>query len=242
MSLTISLSQLYINSSLERTRGSIDVVKRKKKEGFSKTLHKKRPGYSCFGFEIPLIHRLFNFKTFETHQKFPSQKVAAFFLYPPFPPPYSPKKKLRYEHGPGNAVKPFSDVVPWQNSKFQRDFEVITVNSFFWKGSGRTTPTGMRNSKWGFVSSIESINREWLMLEISFFYFWLVVSTHLKNMLVKLDHLPKVRGENKKYLKAPPRFHSFMCIPFILFGQFHSSMKAMNKKYGMVRGNFPSLF
>ena len=32
----------------------------------------------------------------------------------------------------------------------------------------------------------------------------LVVSTHLKNMIVKLDHFPKVRGENKKYLKPPP--------------------------------------
>ena len=27
--------------------------------------------------------------------------------------------------------------------------------------------------------------------------------THLKNMLVKWDHLPKVRGENKKSLKPP---------------------------------------
>ena len=26
---------------------------------------------------------------------------------------------------------------------------------------------------------------------------WLVVSTHLENMLVKLDHLPRDRGENK---------------------------------------------
>ena len=30
-----------------------------------------------------------------------------------------------------------------------------------------------------------------------------MVSTHLKNMLVKLVIFPKVRGENKKYLKAP---------------------------------------
>ena len=30
-----------------------------------------------------------------------------------------------------------------------------------------------------------------------------MVSTHLKNMLVKLDHFP--RDENKKYLKPPPR-------------------------------------
>ncbi len=33
-----------------------------------------------------------------------------------------------------------------------------------------------------------------------------VVSTHLKNMLLKLDHFPKDRGENKKYLKPPPSF------------------------------------
>ena len=34
---------------------------------------------------------------------------------------------------------------------------------------------------------------------------WLVVEpTHLKNMLVKMDHFPRVRGENKKYLKPPP--------------------------------------
>ena len=34
---------------------------------------------------------------------------------------------------------------------------------------------------------------------------WLVVSTHLKNMLVKLDHFHRYRGENsQKYLKPPP--------------------------------------
>ena len=34
----------------------------------------------------------------------------------------------------------------------------------------------------------------------------LVVSTHLKNMLLKLGHLPQVcRGENKESLKPPPR-------------------------------------
>ena len=34
---------------------------------------------------------------------------------------------------------------------------------------------------------------------------WLVVEpTHLKNMLVKLDHFPRGRGENKKYLKPLP--------------------------------------
>ena len=31
---------------------------------------------------------------------------------------------------------------------------------------------------------------------------WLVVSTHLKNMLVKLDHFPRDRGENTKDLSC----------------------------------------
>ena len=31
-----------------------------------------------------------------------------------------------------------------------------------------------------------------------------VEPTHLKNMLVKLDHLPKDRDENEKSLKPPP--------------------------------------
>ena len=44
-------------------------------------------------------------------------------------------------------------------------------------------------------------------IEPSFFkeFFYLVVSTHLKHMLVKLDHFPRDRGENTKYLKPPPR-------------------------------------
>ena len=33
-------------------------------------------------------------------------------------------------------------------------------------------------------------------------YIWLVVSTHLKNMLVKLDYFSKDRGENKKSLSC----------------------------------------
>ena len=38
--------------------------------------------------------------------------------------------------------------------------------------------------------------------------FWLVVEpTHLKNMLVKLEIFPMFRGENKKYLKPPPRYN-----------------------------------
>ena len=36
-------------------------------------------------------------------------------------------------------------------------------------------------------------------------FWWLVVSTHLKNMPVKLGIIsPGFRGENKKYLKPPP--------------------------------------
>ena len=31
---------------------------------------------------------------------------------------------------------------------------------------------------------------------------WLVVSTHLKNMLVKMDHFPRDQGVNKKYLSC----------------------------------------
>ena len=34
---------------------------------------------------------------------------------------------------------------------------------------------------------------------------WLVVSTHLKNMLVKMGNFPNFRGENKKCLKPSPR-------------------------------------
>ena len=33
---------------------------------------------------------------------------------------------------------------------------------------------------------------------------WWLNPIQLKNMLVKLDHFPKVRGENKKYVKTPP--------------------------------------
>ena len=38
---------------------------------------------------------------------------------------------------------------------------------------------------------------------------WLVVSTQSKNMIVKLDHFLKVRGDNKKGLKPPSSF--FIC-------------------------------
>ena len=39
----------------------------------------------------------------------------------------------------------------------------------------------------------------------------MVEPTPLKNMLVKLDHFPNFRGENKKSLKTPPRK------PFVTF-------------------------
>ena len=35
------------------------------------------------------------------------------------------------------------------------------------------------------------------------------VSTHLKHMLVKLNHFPRDQGENNKYLKPPPRSNRF---------------------------------
>ena len=35
---------------------------------------------------------------------------------------------------------------------------------------------------------------------------WLVVSTHLKNMLVKVGILPEWGREKKKYLKPPPSY------------------------------------
>ena len=46
----------------------------------------------------------------------------------------------------------------------------------------------------------------WPSSWVCFFVFWLVVSTPLKNMLVKLDHFPRYRDENKKCLKPPPSF------------------------------------
>ena len=51
---------------------------------------------------------------------------------------------------------------------------------------------------------VDLIGRVGTCLEI----FWTVGgwTNPLKNMLVKLDHVPKVRGENKEHLKPPPRF------------------------------------
>ena len=35
-------------------------------------------------------------------------------------------------------------------------------------------------------------------------------TTHLENVLVKLDHVPKVRGKNQQCLKPPPKNHRFV--------------------------------
>ena len=43
-------------------------------------------------------------------------------------------------------------------------------------------------------------------------------------MLVKLDHLPRVRGKNKKYLKPPPR-------------QDHASKMSMSNEFSTLFGN-----
>jgi len=43
----------------------------------------------------------------------------------------------------------------------------------------------------------------------------LVVSTHLKNMLVKLEIIPMFRGENKKYVKRPASYNRSYFTPFI---------------------------
>ena len=43
----------------------------------------------------------------------------------------------------------------------------------------------------------------------------MVVSTHLqKNMLVKLDHFPRVRDEHEKYLKPPPSYALIYLVDF----------------------------
>ena len=39
-------------------------------------------------------------------------------------------------------------------------------------------------------------------------------STHLRNMLVKMDHFPKVRGENKKYLSCHHLVRVWGCLGY----------------------------
>ena len=51
--------------------------------------------------------------------------------------------------------------------------------------------------------------------------YWWVVSTHLKNMLVKLEIFPKVWGENKKYLKPPPRLGAYNILPLSKVTRIH---------------------
>ena len=49
-----------------------------------------------------------------------------------------------------------------------------------------------------------------------------VEPTHLKNIIVKLDHFPKVRGENKKYVSCHHLVESvFFVVPFLI-GNFLS--------------------
>ena len=50
------------------------------------------------------------------------------------------------------------------------------------------------------------------------FIIWLVVSTHLKNMLVKMGSSSPNRGENKKYVKPPPS-HCLLCILWVGIGR-----------------------
>ena len=46
-----------------------------------------------------------------------------------------------------------------------------------------------------------------MFIKINHNHNWLVVSSHLKNMLVKLEIFPKFRGQkSKKYLKLPPSY------------------------------------
>ena len=48
--------------------------------------------------------------------------------------------------------------------------------------------------------------------------YWLVAEpTHLKNMLVKMDHLLKVRDENNKYLKPPPSLCLYFAKKHVFF-------------------------
>ena len=51
-----------------------------------------------------------------------------------------------------------------------------------------------------------------------------MVSTHLKNMLVKLDHFPKVRGENKQIFELPPPSHPSKSSGFGSFQPFRAEL------------------
>ena len=52
---------------------------------------------------------------------------------------------------------------------------------------------GAQLDSWGWIWATKIINpSSWLVVE----------PTHLKNMLVKLEHFVRVQGENKKYLSC----------------------------------------
>ena len=55
------------------------------------------------------------------------------------------------------------------------------------------------------LNAIQNFPSSCVLCDISF---WLVVSTHLKN-ISQIGNLPPNRGENKKYLKPPTRFVLF---------------------------------
>ena len=64
---------------------------------------------------------------------------------------------------------------------------------------------------WGILSSSMDILYIYMLVTIDISNNQVVVEpTHLKNMIVKLDHIPKFRGGNKKKLKPPPRWR---CTP-----------------------------
>ena len=50
-----------------------------------------------------------------------------------------------------------------------------------------------------------------------------VSSTHLKNMLVKLDHFSRVQGENKKYLEKNQPVMVFIIFPTWVFPKIRVS-------------------
>ena len=62
------------------------------------------------------------------------------------------------------------------------------------------------------------------LLKIENLLNYLMVSTHLKNMLVKLDHFPKDRDENKRHLKTPPSISTYIWSIFMVNEKIHWSV------------------
>ena len=61
------------------------------------------------------------------------------------------------------------------------------------------------------ISKLQEIDKKMTKRGVKIFkkQFWLVVSTHLKNMLVKLDYETPSRDEHKQIFELPPpRIHS----------------------------------